>query len=420
MSEDEFWSYQLDAFKRIYEFARRRVPFYLDQPDIYPPLSIQGEHLLNVLAELPVLKKQTVKERNSEFWPSPPLPLTTFNTTSGTTGTPLRLPATLQERAFGQAVYEEWLLRLCGKRIPRTIFLSGFMTPSPSGKDLFWFDPLSRQAYLSIYALNSANRDRILALFERLRPQLIYGYASAVHQLALLLEDAVQGIKDECIVIVTSEILQPHWRAPIENSLCRKAYNMYGSQEGSHLALQCRETRLHINPLYGVVEIVGEDGKAVQQGEAGSVLVTGLSRRSMPLIRYEIGDVAESTGYASDCPCGLEWPTIGSVEGRSEDLVVTRDGRRIGYLCFHATKDLQGIKEAQIMQKDYEKFVCNIVKSETESVASIYIEDMIRAQIRKRLQLDVSIEFRYFSSIPRGSRGKFKAVVVDFEEHKAI
>jgi phenylacetate-CoA ligase len=415
MSTDDFWNYQAAAFRHVYEFARSRVPFYQKQPDTYPPMPPSEESVLEFLTKLSILRKQTVREYNSEFWADPLLPLTKFHTTSGTTGTPLQLSATLSEKGFVRAVNQEWLLRICGNRNPRTLYLSGFMTPSPSSKKLFWTDWLSRHVYLSIYSLNATNRDRIISLFGRLKPQLIYGYASAVYQLALLLGRSVRNSKDERIAVVTSEVLLPHWRTTIEASLCSRLYDYYSSQERCYVARQCAEGRMHINPLIGIIEIVGKHDEPVKQGETGRIVVTGLVRRSMPLIRYEIGDMAESAGYASDCPCGLKWPTIGPVGGRAEDLVKTRDGRCIGMLSYAVMKDLVGIKEAQIVQKGYEKFVCNIVRSETDAVENDYLEETIESQMVKRLQLDVDIEFRYLPAIPRTPQGKFKAVVVDFE-----
>lgn len=415
MSSDEFWRYQIEAFSHTYEFARTKIPFYQEQGVAYPPLNFGKDHLLQVLNQLPVLQKKTLKDHNTAFWPSTLPRLATFHTTSGTSGTPLRIAGTLGERGFSQAILEEWILRCCGTRYPRTLSLSGFMTPAED-KELYWEDPIFKNVFLSIYSLKASNRIDIVSLYHRFRPQLIYGYASAVHQLALLLGMEVQQLKDACIAIVTSEVLQPQWRTAIEASICRKVFNLYGSQEGQHSVMECASGQMHINPLVGIVEIVDADNQRVQAGEFGRVLVTGLTRRTMPLIRYELGDVVESTGYATDCTCGLKWPTIGQIEGRSEDLVRTRDGRYIGYLCFHATKNLRGIKEAQLIQVNYEKFIFNIVKSESESPDNKQLEYAITQQIMNRLRLPVEIDFRYISSIPRGSRGKFKAVSVDFED----
>ncbi|MBE9223915.1 phenylacetate--CoA ligase family protein [Phormidium sp. LEGE 05292] len=417
MSTDEFWNYQATAFKSVYEFARNRVPFYQKNLNDYPVLSSRDDNVLEILSQFPVLFKQTLRANNSNFLPSPLLPLTMFHTTSGTSGTPLRLSETLGEKGFFQAINEEFFLRICGTRYPRSLYLTGFMTPSPNSEELYWRDILFGNVALSIYSLNSRNRARIIELINNLKPQLIWGYASAVHQLAILLGDRTFLSKDRCVAVVTSETLQPDWRANIENSICRKVFNYYSSQEYCHLAVECLEGQMHINPLVGIVEILDKYDRPVKEGKLGRVVVTGLLRKSMPLIRYELGDAAISTSYVSNCSCGLKWPIIAQVEGRLENLVKTRDGRRIGMLGYSVLKDLPGVKESQIVQVDYEKFICNIVKFEADSVENEYLEHLIYEQLIKRLQTNVQIEFRYLSSISRrGSRAKFSAVVVDFEQ----
>lgn len=416
MNSNAFWHYQAAAFRRIYHFARARVPYYRERADAYPPMPQDDEDVLAFLETLPVLKKDTVRQLNEDFWPQPRLPLTTFHTTSGTTGTPLRLAATLWEKGRAQAIYEEWMLRLCGERNPRTLGLSGFVTPA-NNNDLVWRDRLLGHGYLSIYSLNEANRSKIIDLVRAHNPCVIYGYTSAIYELARLVGMSLKAAKDERIVVTTCEVLYPDWRAAMEESLCRQVFDMYGSQEGSHLVPQCPEGGMHINPLIGILEILDDQGRPCSAGESGQVVVTGLNRRSMPLVRYELGDMARSTGYATDCPCGLKWPTIGPVEGRSEDLVLTRDGRRIGYLAFHATRKLQDLRECQLVQTGYEQFVCNLVLDEGADVDTNHMESEIRGEIEHRLQLPVEIEFRYLPNIPRGgAEGKFRAVMVDFEE----
>lgn len=110
--------------------------------------------------------------------------------------------------------------------------------------------------------------------------------------------------------------------------------------------MQYSEGQIHINPLVGILEILNESDRPTEPGELGRVVVTGLVTKSMPLIRYEIGDYTVSTGYASDCRCGLDWPTIGRVEGRTGNLVRTRDDRQIGMLGYGVLKDLNGVQES--------------------------------------------------------------------------
>jgi phenylacetate-CoA ligase len=409
---EEFWEYQAAALARTLRRAIDEVPYYRARRDAYE-VDLRADDLPRALARLPVLGKPTVRADVEQFQPSPRLPMTTYHRTSGTTGSPLKLAGTLPERGFSHNILEDWTRRVLGPRRRAELALSGFMTPPVGSDRLAWIDPISGRAFLSIYNLNEANRPRVLRLMRRLRPGVITGYASAVHQLALLAGDALRGSRDERVSLVTSEVLQPAWRDQIEDGLCSKVYDQYGSQEGSHLAISCAHNSMHIHPLVGVIEVVDEEGRPVPAGRPGRVLVSGFLRRSMPLIRYDLGDTAESLGYATDCPCGLAWPRIGRVDGRSEDLVRTRDGRRIGYLAFHAFKVLEGVSEGQIVQTGYDRFTCNIVRATRGAVADEAIEARIREQVQGRLQGPVDIDFRYLESIPRGANGKFKAVVVE-------
>jgi phenylacetate-CoA ligase len=60
---------------------------------------------------------------------------------------------------------------------------------------------------------------------------------------------------------------------------------------------------------------------ACAPGQFGRVLVTGLQKLAMPLIRYDTGDVARATSLP--CSCGRNLPAVGEIAGRF---------RRFGYL----------------------------------------------------------------------------------------
>lgn len=411
-SEEQFWSYQKQAFLTFYRRARLSSPYYRSLHELYPDIREEGGHVLELLEMLPILPKSVVKQRNSAFWSSPKPPFTRFHTTSGTTGAPLVIPATLTEKGITQAVLDEWYQQICGRRNPRALFLSGYMVPRKE-TELYWHDPLSKQLYLSIFSLHPKYRADIVHLLEKLRPSLIYGFSSAVYQLASLLEDSLGTWKEEPAIICTSEVLHPYWRQQIERTLGKRVFDLYGAQEGTHAVMECSAGRMHIHPLIGIVEILNEHNRTAAKGEVGRIVVTGFTRHSMPLIRYDIGDMAESTGYHTDCPCGLGWPTIGRLEGRVEDLIKTRDGRRFGMTAM-LVKDTKGIKESQIIQIAYEKFVVNIVPKEDEPVERAQLEAFIRQKLEQRIQTCLDIEFRYVPSIPRTPGGKWKNVVVTF------
>ena len=65
--------------------------------------------------------------------------------------------------------------------------------------------------------------------------------------------------------------------------------------------------RLHI-------EILGDDGRELPDGEIGEVVATTFGVEAMPLIRYRTGDCAAL--FRSPCTCGRTTPRLGPIVGR--------------------------------------------------------------------------------------------------------
>lgn len=419
MDTDAFWRYQRDRFLEIYHFARAKVPFYRERLHLYPVLEDKGQDVRKVLQGLPILRKEEVRRHNALFWPNPLPRFIKFHQTSGTSGTPLTLAMNLKEKGRQQAIFDEWKRRIAGRSSLRTLNLVGAMTPSSKEGEIYYMDQATGQAFLSIYSLNKENRDAVIRLFHRFNPQYIYGYASAIYQLALLVGDALTRGKEDRVAVSTAEVLHPHWIGEIEDFLVRRIYNFYSSQEGCHGAMSCESGKLHVHPFFGIVEIVDEEGLPVGEGEVGRVLVTGLLRKSMPLIRFDLGDRAVSTSFSSHCTCGVKWPTIGAVDGRMEDLLITRDGRAFSMMNLVSSiagsreiGEMQGVKEFQLVQTDYEKFKVHVVEEGDHAVDHAMLEKEVTERLRKRIQADdLEVEFHYSDRIDRGPNGKFKAFI---------
>lgn len=414
ISEEEFWKKQKTYFVEMYDYALRHVAFYRNHH--YPQLKeidpTGGKHLLEIVEQVPLLTKETLREKITEFYSDNLSAFTKVHTTSGSSGTPLRLAATLNEKAKWNTIRDSWFKEICGKRRPRILYLSGMMVPA-SSNDIIFRDWLTGDYHVSIYSLQRENRNKIMEYLTGRQPDIIYGYASALHQLALFLETGISSIKENIIGVVTSEVLYPEWKEAIEKYLCKRVFNFYSSQEGCHAVFEGLEGRLQIHPWVGLVEILNSHNKRAAKDEMGEVYITGFIRKSMPLIRYQVGDMAVSRAYQVLPRPAKQWPLIGEILGRSEDLVKTRDGRSIGYLNFHSTKNLEGILESQFVQKDFDLFEINIVlKPDFKNI--VYLEQSIKNELMARLQFEPKIIFNYLNSIPKGPNGKFKAVKVEF------
>lgn len=110
-----------------------------------------------------------------------------------------------------------------------------------------------------------------------------------------------------------------HKRA-LEKIFGAPVYNTYTATElaGCRLGVECKNGRWHVYEDHAIIEIMDKEGEA-PLGEIGSVVTTVVAGRLMPLIRYEVGDLARIVDV--DCDCALtDWQCI-EFHGRRKDAL---------------------------------------------------------------------------------------------------
>lgn len=118
---------------------------------------------------------------------------------------------------------------------------------------------------------------------------------------------------------------------PQHRALCREAFgarivDRYSCEEAGWLALQCpHHDHMHVMSGTTQVEIVDEAGQPCPVGQPGRVLITPLHSYAMPLIRYELGDLAE---WGEPCDCGITLPVIRRLWGRTRHQLRLPSGER--------------------------------------------------------------------------------------------
>jgi phenylacetate-CoA ligase len=164
----------------------------------------------------------------------------------------------------------------------------------------------------------------LLDELHRLRPAYLYVNGIVARKLALAqLESDYEPIKIEQFLTVSDRI-DPQLRTLVKEVFGARVIDRYSSEEFGYIALQCPvHDHLHICSPSLMVEIVDDEGNTCDIGVPGRVLVTSLHNFAMPLIRYDIGDVAE---FGEPCDTGLSWPVIAKVNGRVRDSIILPDG----------------------------------------------------------------------------------------------
>jgi phenylacetate-CoA ligase len=164
-----------------------------------------------------------------------------------------------------------------------------------------------------------------LAAFTAARADVVVGAPTALRRLCSALEATVSMFVRPRIVFSQGEVLDSGTRAQVERVLGAAPIEVYALTEVGYVAWQCElRGALHVSADLCLAE-VRRGGRAARPGELGALVLTDLRGRSMPMLRYDTGDLAVAA--AGPCPCGRSLPLIQSVEGRARSAVTRADGR---------------------------------------------------------------------------------------------
>ena len=388
---------QLEALQAQLKHAWDTVPYYRaawTQAGVHPA----DVRELADLEAFPIVTKADIRRHNRALVSSA-FDITKLREkrTSGSTGVPLTIycdePA-MQWKAACTIRSDEWSGYRLGQRVAKVWGNPEYRQFGLKGRLRNYF--LDRAMYLDTLDLNDQRIAEFTKAIRRHRPGLIFGHAHSLYLLACALKKSrVFDVRPNGI-ISTAMILHDWQRAVIEEVLGCKVTNRYGCEEVSLIASECEEHNgLHIN-ADSVYAEVPSDGK---------LLVTDLSNRGMPLIRYQVGDVVVPSTRA--CKCGRGLPMIERVEGRDADYVLTPAGHLISGISLteNFAVLIPGTAQVQIVQESITQLRIRLVADDAFNTSSRQkIADLVRDTFGDTVTHDVEL----VDAIPQEPSGKYR------------
>jgi phenylacetate-CoA ligase len=397
---------QWNAVEKLIHHAFATVPFYRNRFE-HLRLSPAAIRNFDDYLAVPLLTKADIRAAGTgllsyEFDPSRLL----RKKTSGSTGVSLETfvdEDSLQWKRACTLRSDEWSGWRFGERVAAVWGNPDYLTRGWRGR--LRNALLDRKSYLDTLKMDEAALASFAAALRRSRPSLIFGHAHSVYLLAQYLQDDGGCPVRPAGIITTAMVLHNWQRSLIEKVFGCKVTNRYGCEEVSLIACECeRHDGLHINADGVYVEVL-RDGKPAPPGEPGAVVVTDLTNRAMPLLRYQVGDMAVLA--ARPCPCGRGLPLLQRLDGREADYVVTADGELISGISLTENFALQvtGIAQIQIVQQTVEHFLFRIVRAPDFDNSSLA---RLRMLVRERFGPAVSFTCEFVSRIPQEPSGKYR------------
>ncbi len=397
LSAAQLQHYQQQQFNAMVRFAMQNTDYYRDryQGVTGPEFDATG---------LPVLTKQAVVEqRDAMVAGGLDQPGLKLGYTGGSTGTPLAFYYTdekTEHMRAGMMRSYRWAGWRPGDRV-----LNFWGAQQDIRKPRSPGDRLRRYAAaertLGAYEFTAAELLNWVRQVQSWKPTLLQGYASILAELAqfvlrknMRMPASIKG------VFTTAEVLLDWQRATIESAFSCAVFNQYGSREVPNIGLQCAHGNFHVFSDLVKLESLPVDGEH-------RLLVTSLTNRVMPMIRYEIGDLGRlQDGH---CSCGSPFPLMALDVCRKNDLVVTPGGRKIYPSYFvHLLDGHGGIEQFQFVQTGPGSIILRLRVA--REVAG-NIEQALQSRIRTDLGADMILRVERVAAIPRSRSGKHRSVI---------
>lgn len=418
MSREDMRALQLARLKEIVAYAYENVPFYKNKYDEagVKPSDIQT---LSDIEKLPFVTKDDLRDNYPYGLLSVPLSeMARIHASSGTSGKPTVVAYTAED----MEVWTECVARLvaaAGGRsddIVQICFGYGLFTGA-LGLHQGW-----ERIGAAVIPASTGNTERQVMLMKDLGSTAIVSTPSYALHLAEIMES--MGCKPEDfklrVGMFGSEASSDEMHAEIARKLHLKPTDNYGLSEliGPGVSGECElKCGMHINEDHFYPELL--DPQTLEpkaEGEYGELVLTSLTKKSMPMIRYRTKDITK-IDY-SVCGCGRTTARMSKLKGRTDDMLIIKGvnvfpSQIEGVLM--TFREIGGTYEIVVTREDYKDMLEVRVELADEGIVGDYgrLEKLsrdIKHALKTVLQIDVKLSIVERMTLKR-YEGKAKRVI---------
>lgn len=404
LNSEQVKQLQLKRLKHLLNHANDNFEFYRDR---FKKCGLDPRNFSSVkqLETIPILTKSDYREFVTSLRESKPSYYRGWHedATSGSTGAPMKIWRTWDERAYTIA---KWL---------RSLHLNGykwndvtFSLPSPYrlAKD----SVIQRLGIMKRYMVpNTAPSELMVSEYLRVQPDVLYGNKSQLVQMALYAQRQSIELPYPRFYVSAAETLDETSREIIVRTFGPNIAEVYGAIEFNNLAWRTAgEDFFHFSHTTDLLELT-KDGMPSEQD--GNCVITDLFIHSFPLIRYQLGDYLET-----ETVDGLR--VIKKILGRSNDWIVFRDGTCKSFHPFwKIIRRRPEILQFRVIQESLGLLRIILVKDRSASATNL--EDAIVKDLRTEIRDgDIEYKIEWVDEIAPDPNGKLRVLISKVQQQQ--
>lgn len=389
--------------KSIIEFAKANTVFY-------------GEVKGDKLTDFPVINKQIILRRYDDFLvhedkiPGQKGKLH-VQKTSGSTGTPFAVPQDTSCRIRRIATIKVENEKIGFHSFEPMMHLRAVKHYWNDKGDLFYNRKLNI-LYADNSNLTNEKIENILSAINRYRIKVVRGYMTTLDTITRYAVEHSISLQSRPTFISVGELLLESLRLRIVKELGCHVVSQYGNEENGifgQSAIDAPGDIIYLNRANCYIEILKLDrDEPASEGELGRVVVTDFTNHALPMIRYDIGDVAK----IGDVVHG-ELVSITSLSGRKTDLIYTTSGKIIDMFNSISSEIYNNpqILQWQFVQEGKFEYVLRLCLKEACAKSN---EKEWRESLKLLLGDDAVIRIEYVNEMPVLSSGKRKIIIQNY------
>jgi phenylacetate-CoA ligase len=344
-SNDEIITNQSKWLSRLFIHAHKNIPWYSALFREHG-IDVNSVNPLQELKKIPILTKEQVRAHHADFCISGVAKRSVKFSTSGTTGEPLTAYTSFNQWIIEQGIiWRHW--KSAGYNFRDRIAI--FRSYSPmEGDPLLKVDRLRNWTYFSVFDMNDDAINSYVKYLQKWKPKFLRGYPSALN---LIAEHALRNgwtLPSLKGAFSASEVVPDTLRKNLNDAFGIELFDHYGQAEITCMFHECEDhSGMHVNWEYGIVELLATAEKGVFK-----IIATNLHNLSMPLIRYDTGDLA--VGNWESCNCIRSSLKIKAIRGRQDDYLYMSDQSRASPVNLYTYfSKLDEIQQFQLIQEKF-------------------------------------------------------------------